>query len=101
MQLINCKFEFSLNWIENCVLTSAVIGADANATYADSGTFKITDAKRYVPILALSVEDNVKLSKLLGEGFKRSIYWNNYKTIDNKVAELVLIMKKKTKKLLD
>ena len=101
MQLINCKDEFSLNWIENCVLTSAVIGADANATDADSGTFKITYAKRYVPILALSVEDNVKLSKLLGEGFKRSIYWNNYKTIDNKVAELVLIMKKKTKKLLD
>ena len=101
MQLINCKDEFSLNWIENCVLTSAVIGADANATDADSGTFKITDAKRYVPILALSVEDNVKLSKLLGGGFKRSIYWNNYKTIDNKVAELVLIMKKETKKLLD
>ena len=101
MPLINCKVELSLKWIENCVLTSAAIGANANATGADSATFKITDAKLYVPIVTLSAEDNVKLSKLLGEGFKRSIYWNNYKTIDNKVAELVLIMKKKTKKLLN
>ena len=44
-------------------------------------TFKITDAKLYVPIVTLSVEDNSKLSKLLNEGFKRSIYWNKYKII--------------------
>ena len=43
--LINCKVELSLKWIENCVLTSAAIGADANATGADSAIFKITDAK--------------------------------------------------------
>ena len=36
----------------------------------------------------MSSEDNVKLSKLLGEGFKRSIYWNEYKVIDNKVVEI-------------
>ena len=79
--LINCKIELSLKWIENCVLTSAAIGANANATGADSATFKITDAKLYVPIVTLSAEDNVKLSKLLGEGFKRSIYWNKYKVM--------------------
>ena len=39
-------------------------------------TFKITDAKLYVPIVTLPAEDNVKLSKLLGKGFKRSICWN-------------------------
>ena len=80
MPLINCKVELSLNWIENCVLTTA-----ANANKA---TFKITDAKLYVPIVTLSVEDNAKLSKLLGEGFKRSIYWNNYKVINNGVVEI-------------
>ena len=62
--------------------------ANADATGADSATFKITDAKLYVPIVTLSAEDNVKLSKLLGEGFKRSIYWNKYKVIDNKVVEI-------------
>ena len=30
-----------------------------------------------VSIVTLSAEDNVKLSKLLGEGFKRYIYWNS------------------------
>ena len=29
----------------------------------------------------MKTEDNVKLSKLLGEGFKGSIYWNKYKVI--------------------
>ena len=45
--------------IENCVLTEAAIGANANATGVDSATFKITDAKLYVPVVSLSVEDNV------------------------------------------
>ena len=88
MLLINCKIELSLKWIENCVLTSVATGADANATGADSATFKITDAKLYVPIVTLSAEDNEKLSKLLGEGFKRPVYWNKYKVIDNKVVKI-------------
>ena len=44
-----------------------------------TATFKITDAKLYVPIVTLSIEDNSKLTKLLNEGFKRPIYWNEYK----------------------
>ena len=44
MSLINCKIELSLRWIENCMLTSALIDANANNTGADSATFKITDA---------------------------------------------------------
>ena len=87
MPLINCKIELSLKWIENCVLTTAPIGADANATGADSATFKITDAKLYVPVVTLSAEDNAKLSKLLGEVFKRFIYRNKYKVIGKKVVE--------------
>ena len=70
------------------MLTSAAIGADANATGADSATFKITDARLYVPIVTLSAEDNVKLSKLLSEGFIRSIYWKKYKIIDNTLVEI-------------
>ena len=73
MPLINCKVELSLKWYERCLLT-----------VANTATFKITDAKLYVPIVTLSAEDNVKLSKLLGEGFKRPIYWNQYKVIPNK-----------------
>ena len=88
MPLINCKVELSLNWIENCELTTALIGANANATGADSATFKITDAKLYVSVVTLSTEENTKLTKQLHEGFKRSVYWNEYKVIDNKVVEI-------------
>ena len=62
------SLEISLEWIENCVLTTAV--------NANKATFEITGTKFYVPIVTLSIEDNAKLSKLLGEGFRRSIYWN-------------------------
>ena len=81
MPLINCKAELSLRWIENCVLTLAAVDPSVNNTGADSATFKITDAKLYVPIVTLSAEDNVKLSKLLSEGFKRPVYSNKYKVI--------------------
>ena len=63
----------------------AAIGANANATGADSTTFKITDAKPYVPVVSLSTEDNAKLTKQLNEGFKRPVYWNKCKVSDNKM----------------
>ena len=88
MPLINCKVELSLNWIENCVLSTAQTDANADNTGADSATFKTTDAQLYVPIVILSAEDNAKLSKLLSEEFKRSIYWNTYKVIENTVVEI-------------
>ena len=77
MPLINCKVELSLKWYERCLLTAANIA-----------TFKITDAKLYVPIVTLSIEDNSKLTKLLNEGFKRPIYWNDYKVTPNKIVEI-------------
>ena len=69
MPLINCKIHLELNWSKDCVMS----------TIADT-TFKITNTKLYVPIVTLSSKDNVKLVKLLEEGFKRPIYWNEYQT---------------------
>ena len=43
--------------------------------------FNLTDAKLYVPVVTLLIEDSSTLSKLLTEGFKRSVYWNIYKVI--------------------
>ena len=43
-------------------------------------TFQITSTKLYVPIVTLSTKDNVNLTKQLTEGFKRSVYWNEYKS---------------------
>ena len=75
MPLINCKIHLELNWIEDCILSSA----------GNSAKFKITDAKLHVPIVTLSTKDNVNLVSQLSDWFKRSVYWNNYKTIPAKV----------------
>ena len=91
MPLINCKVELSLKWYERCLLTAAT-----------TATFKITDAKLYVPIVTLSAEDNVKLVKQLNEGFKRPVYWNKYKVIDNNVVEIAAANEEKhIRELLD
>ena len=72
--LINCKVELSLAWNENCIFSNL----------DEDSTFTITDAKLYVPVVTLSIEDNSKLTKLLSKGIKRSIYWNKHKVIPNK-----------------
>ena len=71
MAIINYKVALSLNWIKKYT------------TVDNTAIFKITDAKLYVTIVTLSAEDNVKLSKLLKEWFKRTVYWSEYKIIDN------------------
>ena len=53
--------------------------------------FTCSDAKPYVPIVTLSIEDNSKLTKLLNEGFKRAIYWKEYKVTPNKVVEIAAV----------
>ena len=55
-----------------------------------AATFAMTDIKLYVPVVTLKTENNAKLSKLLSEGFKRSIYWNEYKVIPNKIVEIAV-----------
>ena len=77
MPSINCKVYLELNWIEDCILSSA----------ENSAKFAITDAKLHVPIVTLSTKDSANLTKQLNEGFKRSVYWNSYETKPAKVIE--------------
>ena len=77
MPLINCKVHLELNWIEDCILSSA----------GDSAKFEITDTKLHVSKVTLSTKDSVNLIKQLSKGFKRSVYWNNYQTKPAKVIE--------------
>ena len=82
MPLINCKIELLLNWIENCVLSSAGTAA----------TFTITDAKLYVPIITLKTEDNTKLSKLLSDLSDFLTFTLLYSTIFIVFAKLLLFL---------
>ena len=65
MPLINCEVTFDPNWSENCAI------CEANRVR----TFAMTNAKLYVPVMALSTQDNAKLLQQLKSGLKRSIDW--------------------------
>ena len=70
MLLINCKIKLNLTWKKECVLSTDVGNA----------VFIINDTKMYVPVVALSKEDNKDFIEQQNKGFQRSIYWNEYKT---------------------
>ena len=72
LPLVNCKIDLELTWHKDCIISSV----DAAAGQVVS--FMITDTLLYVPVATLSTKDNNKLTKQLHEGFKRTIYWNQY-----------------------
>ena len=84
MSLINCKVELSLIWGEKCILSGI---EDVAGTTGTAANFKITDTKLYVPVAALLIEDNIKLTKQLNDRFKRSVNWNKYKMVPNNAKE--------------
>ena len=63
----------TLNWSAKFFLVDAsIIGQEP--------TFTITDTKLYVPVVALSTQDNAKLLQRLKSGFKRTINWSKYQS---------------------
>ena len=58
-------------WSANCVIIYTYI-VDQNPT------FKITETKLYVPVVALTTQNNAKLLPQFKSGFKRTISWNKY-----------------------
>ena len=70
MPLVNCKIKLNLTWKKEYVLS----------TGAGEAVCIINDTKLYVPVVALSKEDNKDFIKQKNKGFQRSIYWNEYKT---------------------
>ena len=60
MPLINWKVYIELNWIEDCILSSAG-----------------NSAKLHAAIVTLCTKDSANLTKQLNEGFKRSVYWTS------------------------
>ena len=73
MPFVNCKIHLELTCHTDCIKISS-----ANAAAGQVVSFMITNTKLYVPIVTLSTKDNTNLTKQLNDGFKRSIYWNEY-----------------------
>ena len=75
MPLFNCKIHLELDRNNNCVMYGADSYAGGDNVNKRETTFKITSTKLYVPVVTLSTKDNVNLTR-----FKRSVYWNEYKS---------------------
>ena len=70
--LVYCKIDLELTWHKYCMISSV------NAAAGQVVSFMITNTRLYVPVVTLSTKDNNNLTKQLNEGFKRTIYWNQY-----------------------
>ena len=64
LPIINSKLHLEPNWSKKSVMSNV-----ATAT-----TFQITNTKLYVPVVTLQTK------QLISKGFKRSIFWNEYKS---------------------
>ena len=91
LPLINFKTKLDLLWSKDCVIskilwTSEVpANPDANPstdhvppTQTSKTTFQTNNAKLYVPVVPLSINDNVKFLENIKQGLKRKISWNKY-----------------------
>ena len=43
-------------------------------------TFQINNDKLYIPVFTLSINDNIKFLENVKQGFKRTIFWNRYRS---------------------
>ena len=91
--MINCKIELDLPWSEECIISEISIipripgNREANppvqevaAMQTAAATFQINNAKLYVSVVTLSINDNIKFLESIKLGFKRNISWNKYRS---------------------
>ena len=76
--LLNCETELDLSCSRYCVVfemlrTTAVAGNPPVAATATSARFRINNAKLYVLVVTLSINNNIKFSENIKQGFKRTI----------------------------
>ena len=70
--LINCNIEPKFKWTKHCGLAAA--GDDNTNDSLRNIILTMKDKILYVPVV------NLSKFKILGKGFERSVYWNEYIT---------------------
>ena len=87
MLLINCEIEIDLTFSTYSIISQAsktFREVDPNGyeeVIATTGAKLQTDnAKLYVPVVTLPINDNVKFKKIINQGFKRTFSWNKYRS---------------------
>ena len=72
--MINCEIELDLTWSE-AFLISQILRTTAVATNPNA-----KNAKLYVPVVTLSINNNIKFLESIKQGFKRTVSWNKYRS---------------------
>ena len=91
--LITCEIELNLKWTKTCVITEicktpeVLANPNANspnhlnqATVTTGATFQTNNAKLYVSVVTLSINDNIKILENVKQGFKRIISWKKIRS---------------------
>ena len=91
--MINCEIELDLLWLKECIVSEISIitrvppNPDANASTQEvsemqltGATFQINKAKLYVPVVTLSINDNITFLENIKQGFKKAISWNKFRS---------------------
>ena len=91
--LINCEIELYLWWLKECIISEISITpripANPNtnppvqkvaAIQTIRAAFQINNAKLYVPVVTLSINDNIKFLENIKQEFKRRIFWDKYRS---------------------
>ena len=91
--LINCEIKLDLPWSKKCMIseisiTPKIVGNPRNnlpalameARQTTVATFKINNAKLYVPVVTLSIKGNINFLENIKQGSKRTISWNKYRS---------------------
>ena len=82
LPLLNYEIELDLRWTRNCIIfkicRATAVGGDnpVEATARTSATFEINNAKFCVPLVTLSVNDDIIFLKHLKRGVRRIALWN-------------------------
>ena len=82
-----------MSWSKECIISEISIipripsNPDANSPVKEvaaiettSATFQINNAKPFVPVVFLSINDNIKFLENIKQVFKRTISWNKYRS---------------------
>ena len=76
--LINCEVELDLSWSKECIIseisTAPEVGRDnpVNARLTIGTTFLVNNTKLYVPVVTLSINDNIKFFENIKQSFEKN-----------------------------
>ena len=87
--------EIDLSWTKECIISECIIsitpGTAGNlnarppipamaARQITGVTFQLNSANLHVPVVTLSINDNIKFLENIKQGFKRKIFWSKYRS---------------------